>query len=96
MNIYRDVADKVTAALSALTDDGTLPRDLDLETATLVVEPIGGWLDCAVYISVVDNITGDAVFLTSQLKDPDGAMSAADRSSRDPEWLGALIRGDKQ
>ncbi len=30
MNIYRDVADKVTAALSALKDDGTLPRDLDL------------------------------------------------------------------
>jgi arginyl-tRNA synthetase len=29
MNIHRDVADKVTAALSALKDDGTLPRDLD-------------------------------------------------------------------
>ena len=30
MNIYRDVADKVMAALAALKDDGTLPADLDL------------------------------------------------------------------
>ena len=30
MNIYRDVADKVMAALAALKDEGTLPRDLDL------------------------------------------------------------------
>ena len=73
-----------------------LPRDLDLETATLVVEPIGGWLDCAVYISVVDNITGDAVFLTSQLMDPDGAVGATGRTAGELERLGALVRGAGQ
>ena len=73
-----------------------LPRDLDLETATLVVEPLNGWLDCAVYISVVDNITGDAVFLTSQLRDPDGEAGATGVLVRDPERLGTLIRGDGQ
>jgi hypothetical protein len=53
-----------------------LPRSLDLEVATLTVEPLAGWLDCAVYISVVDNLTGDASFLTSQLMDPDAAVAA--------------------
>lgn len=61
-----------------------LPRNLDLDTATLVVEPLGGWLDCAVYISVVDNMTGDASFLASQLMDPDllSACSGGKRSDR--------------
>jgi len=53
----------------------SLPRDLQLETATLTVDTLGEWLDCAVYISVVDNATGDASFQTSQLMDPD--VSAA-------------------
>jgi hypothetical protein len=53
----------------------SLPRDLQLETATLVVDTLGEWLDCAVYISVVDNITGDASFQTSQLMDPDSAAA---------------------
>ncbi len=47
-----------------------LPRTLDLDTATLTVEPLNGWVDCAVYISVVDNLTGDATFSLSQLVDP--------------------------
>ena len=53
----------------------SLPRDLQLETATLVVDTLGEWLDCAVYISVVDNTTGDASFQTSQLMDPDSAAA---------------------
>ena len=53
----------------------SLPRDLQLETATLVVDPLGEWVDCAVYISVVDNITGDAGFQTSQLMDPDASTA---------------------
>ncbi len=51
----------------------SLPRDLQTETATLEVDTLGEWFDCAVYISVVDNITGDASYLGSQLMDPDTA-----------------------
>ena len=73
-----------------------LPRDLDLETATLVVEPLGGWLDCAVYISVVDNLTGDGVFLTSQLMDPDPSVAGADHPKQDLDRLRSLIVGEIQ
>jgi len=70
-----------------------MPRDLDLQTATLIVEPLGGWLDCAVYISVVDNITGDAVFLTSQLMDPDPLGAGMHQVFRDPERIRSLFLG---
>lgn len=73
-----------------------LPRSLELETGTLVVEPIGGWLDCAVYISVVDNITGDAVFLSSQLIDPDAvaACGGADSPQASSDRLRELFLGE--
>jgi len=80
----------------------SLPRDLQLETATLVVETLGEWLDCAVYISVVDNTTGDASFQTSQLMDPDStaAFEGGDFGEPDahapeqgPEKLRALFLG---
>ena len=71
-----------------------MPRDLDLQTATLIVEPLGGWLDCAVYISVVDNITGDAVFLTSQLMDPDSLGAGKHQDLRDPERTRSLFLGE--
>ncbi len=61
-----------------------LPRTLDLATATLVVDTLGEWLDCAVYISVVDNITGDAGFQTSQIMDPDAAAACADGEAAGP------------
>ena len=53
----------------------SLPRQLDLGTATLLVDSYGEWVDCAIYISVVDNLTGDAVFMTAQLMDPESAAS---------------------
>ncbi len=55
----------------------SLPRDLQIETATLVVETMGEWLDCAVFISVVDNRTGDASYLGSQLMDPEHARAGS-------------------
>jgi hypothetical protein len=60
-----------------------LPRNLELETATLTVEPISGWLDCAVYISVVDNLTGDATFVASQLVDLDAQQVQVTRAMGD-------------
>lgn len=68
-----------------------LPRSLDLETATLVTDSLGEWLDCAVYISVVDNITGDASFLTSQLMDPD-AVAEGDAPAR---GIGRSVRPER-
>jgi len=63
-----------------------LPRSLELETATLIAEPLNGWLDCAVYISVVDNITGDATLMSSQLLDPglDSVGGAAQHNQDNP------------
>ena len=81
----------------------SLPRDLQLETATLVVGTLGEWLDCAIYISVVDNTTGDASFQTSQLMDPDtsaayggGEFGASDAHApeRGPKKLRALFLGE--
>jgi len=71
----------------------SLPRDLQIETATLVVDTLGEWLDCAVYISVVDNITGDASYLGSQLMDPDTA-AAGSLATGSSERTRALFVGD--
>jgi hypothetical protein len=67
----------------------SLPRGLQLETATLVVDTLGEWLDCAVFISVVDNRTGDASYLGSQLMDHDteAARSGGEISGDPPEPL---------
>jgi hypothetical protein len=84
----------------------SLPRDLQLETATLVVDTLGEWLDCAVYISVVDNATGDASYLGSQLMDPDTAATCSigeaagagceTTVSQSSDRLRALFFGDSQ
>jgi hypothetical protein len=74
----------------------SLPRDLQIETATLVVETLGEWLDCAVFISVVDNITGDASYLGSQLKDPEGVAARSSSATESTERLRALFVGDFQ
>lgn len=82
----------------------SLPRNLQLETATLIVDPLGEWVDCAVYISVVDNTTGDASFQTSQLMDPDasttcsggGNATGRETPERGPNRLRALfLRGSQ-
>ena len=76
----------------------SLPRDLQIETATLVIDTLGEWLDCAVYISVVDNQTGDASYLGSQLMDPETAKTGGSRGEssipRSSERLRALFLGD--
>ena len=80
----------------------SLPVDLQLETATLVVDTLGEWLDCAVYISVVDNTSGDASFLTSQLMDPDSAVACGlgvnskPNPAHSPVRLRALFLGEEQ
>ncbi len=71
----------------------SLPRELQLETATLVVDPLGEWLDCAVYLSVVDNITGDASYIGSQLMDPDTA-AAGSPAAGGHDRLRALFVGE--
>jgi len=71
-----------------------LPRNLDLQSATLMVEPLDGWIDCAVYLSVVANMTGDASFLTSQLLDPDHASSGGGAATQPVERLRSLFLGD--
>lgn len=75
-----------------------LPRDLDCETATLVVDSLGGWVDCAAFISIVDNITGDAAFFTSQLMDPEGSASGGDpaRSADRTVKLMDLVFGESR
>lgn len=83
-----------------------LPVSLQTDAATLLVDTLGEWLDCAVYISVVDNTTGDATFLPSQLLDPDAAAvcssgfaaetaPAIDRR-RTPERLRTVFLGNPQ
>ena len=72
----------------------SLPRDLQIETATLVVDTLGEWLDCAVYLSVVDNITGDASYLGSQLMDPDTAAAGIAGRPEAQSDCGALFVGD--
>ena len=82
----------------------SLPRTLQLETATLTVDGLGEWVDCAVYISVVDNHTGDASFQTSQLMDPDASAACAGGEltagggtlERSPARLRALFLGEAQ
>jgi len=69
----------------------SLPRELGLPAATLVVDSLGEWLDCAVYISVVDNITGDATYLGSQLMDP-GAAAAGGGAAGGTEGVGVPER----
>ena len=73
-----------------------LPRGLDLETGTLVVDGFGEWLDCAVFISVVDNLTGDATFRTPQLADPDQLGGCSPAATAPPDgrrdWLAAAER----
>lgn len=72
----------------------SLPRGLGLVTATLVVDSLGEWVDCAVYISVVDNITGDPTFHTSQLMDPDAV--GAGGGTGVPLRLRSLFLGEVQ
>lgn len=71
----------------------SLPRDLQIETATLAVDTLGEWLDCAVYISVVDNVTGDASYLGSQLMDPE-PTAAGSLAAGSSERTRALVVGD--
>ena len=73
----------------------SLPRDLQIEIATLVVDTLGEWLDCAVFISVVDNTTGDASYLGSQLMDPDTSATGSPVKQSSAR-LRALFVGDYQ
>ena len=73
----------------------SLPRDLQIETATLMVDTLGEWLDCAVFISVVDNTTGDASYLGSQLMDPDTSATGSPVKQSSAR-LRALFVGDYQ
>jgi hypothetical protein len=68
-----------------------LPRDLDLETGTLVADGFGEWLDCAVFISVVDNLTGDATFRTPQLADPDQVGGCGPAAAAPPDGRGDCL-----
>lgn len=46
---------------------------VEVDGGTLVVDSLGEWVDCAVYVSIVDNRTGDASFRTPLLLDPANA-----------------------
>lgn len=50
----------------------------DTDAATLVVSPGREWVDCAVWISVVDNRTGDAAFRTGFIRSPDAGIGCTE------------------
>ncbi len=73
-----------------------------VSTGMLRADPLGQWLDCAVYISVVDNRTGDASLQTSLIMNPElpddcaPQCSAAARSGERTPPLGQLFLGGRE
>lgn len=48
-----------------------LPDSISLDSGTLVVDPMGQFVDAVVYVSVVDNKTSDGLVRTPQTQSPD-------------------------
>lgn len=69
-----------------------LPRIPALASGSLTVDPLGEWLDCAAFVSVVDNRTGDAVYVHSQLVEPGVARSTAGEAMPDAETAWRRVR----
>ncbi len=69
-----------------------------LSVGMLRADPLGQWLDCTVYISVVDNQTGDAALQTSLIMNPElpDDCSADPRTGEQSAPLRQLFLGGRE